>query len=89
VGCDNQRVAEDELLRRLDATLERNAEAFADLQVVIRETATRQERSLQAFERRMERLGKQIEANTARVQAGTDAIWRMLDRWGEGPSPTS
>ena len=80
---------DDELLRRLDETIARNAQAFEDLQVVIRDSARRQERSLQAFERRMERMGKQIEAHTARTEAGTRAIRRMLDRWGEGPTPAS
>jgi hypothetical protein len=82
-------VAQDDLLRKLDATLERNnqalehnARAFEDLQLVIRESSLRVERALQAFERRMEH-------QNARIQAGTDAIWRVLDRWGEGPTPAS
>ena len=89
-------MADDELLRRIDATLERNAQAFEDLQVVIRDSARREERSLQgferaleAFERRMERRGLQTEANTAQIRAQTEAIWRMFDRWGEGPTPAS
>jgi hypothetical protein len=82
-------VADADLLRKLDATLERNAQAFEDLRVEIREGRIRSERSLQSFERRMEQMGSQIEASTERTRAGTRAIWRMLDRWGEGPTPAS
>jgi hypothetical protein len=79
-------VADDDLLRQLNLTLERNAQAFEDLQVVIRDSATREERALTRFEQALDawtqRVSEQLEANTA-------AVWRMLDRWGEGPTPAS
>jgi phage-related minor tail protein len=79
-------VADDDLLRQLNLTLERNAQAFEDLQVVIRDSATREERALTHFEQALDawtqRVSEQLEANTA-------AVWRMLDRWGEGPTPAS
>ena len=61
---------------------ERHAEAFDDLQTVIRETRILEERALQRFEATMDRI-------SADVNAHTEAIWRLLDRWGEGPSPAS
>jgi hypothetical protein len=69
-------------LDRVDATIDRNTQAFEDLQVVIRESGIREERALQRFEATMERI-------SADVNAHTEAIWRLLDRWGEGPSPAS
>jgi hypothetical protein len=82
-------VTEEDLLRHLDVTLERNARAFEDLQVVIRDSATRQERALRVVERRLDAGTAQIRANTEATRAHTEAIWRMLDRWGEGPTPAS
>jgi hypothetical protein len=69
-------------LDRVDATIDRNTQAFEDLQVVIRESRIREERALQRFEATMERI-------SADVNAHTEAIWRLVDRWGEGPSPAS
>ena len=80
-------------LDRIDSTIDRNTRAFEDLQVVIRESRVREERALTHFEEALDawtsRVSAQLEANTAQVRAQTEAIWKLLDRWGEGPSPAS
>ena len=90
----------DATIDRNSDAFERNSEAFdryvrafEDLQAVIRESRVREERALQAFEQRLDAnatlLARQMEANTRRTEAMTEALWRMLDRWGEGPTPAS
>ena len=83
----------NETLDRIDSTIDRNTRAFEDLQLVIRESRIREERALTHFEEALDawtsRVSAQLEANTAQVRAQTAAIWRMLDRWGEGPTPAS
>ena len=81
---------------RLEAVLERNAQAFEDLQIVIRDSATRHEKALQQVDRALDRVDRALEhfedalrENTQWTRAGTEAIRRMLDRWGEGPTPAS
>ena len=67
---------------RIDTTIDRNTQAFAELQAVIRENRLLNQRALERFEATMERLDEQLRANT-------EATWRMLDRWGEGPTAAS
>jgi hypothetical protein len=72
----------DETFERNTHAFDRNTQAFDDLGVVIRESRFLQERSLQRFEAAIDDMRAEIRANT-------DAILKMLDRWGEGPTPAS
>ena len=58
------------------------------------EAETREHRAfMQEMWRRMELFDIRQEARHEemldQMRAGTEAIWRMLDRFGEGPTPTS
>ena len=64
------------------AASDRNAAAFEDLQVVIRESRIREERAFRAFEARLEEHGETIRAQT-------EALWKLLERWGQGPTSAS
>jgi hypothetical protein len=76
-------------LDRVDATIDRNTQAFEDLQVVIRESRIREERAFQGLERAFARHDAALEDMRADIRANTEAILRLLDRWGEGPAAAS
>ena len=67
---------------RLNEGFDRLDTAFDDLQVVIRENRLLQQRSLEHLEAFVEQINADAEARMG-------AVRRMLDRWGEGPTPAS
>jgi hypothetical protein len=85
-----------EKLDQIDATIDRNTraferseQAFSDFQLAFRQDRLRAERVYQ------EQLAATMEVRASiaemrdEIRANTQAILRMLDRWGEGPSPAS
>lgn len=71
-------------------------QAFEDLRIAMREDRVLAERRTQAFEQtlgrlveRLDDMGVEIRANTTQLKALTDATFKMLDRFGEGPMPAS
>jgi hypothetical protein len=78
---------------RNQQAFERNQQAFEDLQVVIRENRILGERNAQGFAEDLREILNRHDAafNELRdeIRANTRAVWRMVDRWGEGPTPAS
>ena len=72
----------NQAFERNNQAFDRNTAAFEDLQVVIRESRVREERAFRSFEAKLEEFG-------AIIRAQTDAMWKLLERWGEGPTPGS
>jgi hypothetical protein len=61
---------------------DRIATALDEFRVALREMNLRQERVLTGFM-------AELADSRAQLRANTEATWRMLDRWGEGPTPAS
>lgn len=85
MGCQNWGVDED----RISAAIERNTRALDEFRAALRQMNLRQERVLGEVVAVLADMRAEIRAHTARLEAHTEAIWRMLDRWGEGPTPAS
>lgn len=73
--------------KELAERLERIDRSIEDSNLYIRESGLRFERFMQRIDRRMERLEEESRESRAQLRANTDAIWKLLDRWGEGPPP--
>lgn len=73
----------------LREVIERNTRAFDDLIVALREIRMSQDRITRELVAEISDQRAEIRAQTARLEAHTRAIWKMLDRWGEGPTPAS
>ena len=52
-----------------------------------KEFAALLERMDQRMDERMEESNLYIRESRAQLRARTDAIWKLLDRWGERPPP--
>lgn len=61
---------------------DRLATAVDDLRVTLRDMNARQERVLRE-------VVAAIVDMRAEIRANTEATWKMLDRFGEGPTPAS
>lgn len=73
--------------KELAERLERIDRSIEDSNLYIRESGLRFERFMQRMEHRMERLEEESRESRAQLRANTDAMWKLLDRWGDGPSP--
>jgi hypothetical protein len=63
--------------------------ALDDLRIEIRQSSLRQERVMQQFERRLEMLEAEFADSRDERRAHTQALWRLVDRLGEGPAPAA
>ena len=79
----------DRFLERFDAHIARMDVHMAETRAAIREAAIRNERALQTFEARLHLLEDEFRDSRAERRAHIDALQRLLDRWGEGPTPAS
>ena len=77
----------DSFLERFDGHVVRMDAHMEDTHEAIRESGIRFERAMQALDRRSAALEEESRAWRGRIEAQTEAIWKLLDRWGEGPPP--
>jgi hypothetical protein len=115
--CENRSVADDELLRKIDRTMERNTEAFERNREAFERTMGTLDRVNERFDRHEERdvefrrfldgllerhagitqhlieaidsssaqLQAEIADQRSQIQANTQALLRVLDRFGPSP----
>ncbi len=75
-----------EFLRKLEERSEEFHRELAEkMEESYREILLRNEKVYTSVIAEMERNGRQIEENTARTRAGTEAILKLLDRFDDRP----
>lgn len=84
-------MTEDELLKRLDRTLERNSEMLALAARGFEQfvsSNTRLERTVVRLDRSVDRLERTVDDLRDQVRANTEALLRLIDRLGPTPGTT-